>query len=216
MQYHPVVTDAFKQISAHKRKRYALDGERYTLEQYVTAYGEDAGRRYWQKAPHYKDLPSFASECNLLSMRYIPKYGIDEKPCFSDLAMFACCGEFGIVFPDVFMLVPVRHLGARLKPSRLAPESDHWPIKEEVWDNGLVIGVGDSTSVRDFDRKTIKVADFREEAYQFHNLATLGISEMRAAASDFLRFLDDSKYKGLEKNPIMDFLCVVVSRTSGA
>ena len=210
---HPVVEEAINQISAHKKKRLAYDGRRYTLEQVVDAYGEDAGHKYWKEAPHYLSLPSFRFQWNLLSMRsYHDRFKVTHSGSGAEL--YAACGEFGIVFPEVFMLVAVKHLHGKLKCSRLAPQG--WLHQEEVWDNGLVIGVGDGTVGCDSDRDTIRVADFREDAYNDTHLATLCSSTMREAATHFLRFLDDSEYMEFDPelmefaNPIMEFLCVVV------
>ena len=72
-------------------------------------------------------------------------------------------GTFGVLLPDILLILRVSHLKGKLKPSRLAPEGWHG---REVWQSAIQIGGGCCT---------IFVADFREELYSNGHMAGIGL-----------------------------------------
>ena len=117
-------------------------------------------------------------------------------------------GTFGVLLPDILLILRVSHLKGKLKPSRLAPEG--WHVRD-VWRSAIVLGgVGGK----------ILVADFREELYSNGHMAGLGLGNMIRDGSDFINFLedetDDLDWARLATNLFLDFLSVVLPTSSSA
>ena len=109
-------------------------------------------------------------------------------------------GNFAVLVPDLLLLLRVSHLQGKLKPSRLAPASEHWQHREQ---EAIVI---DGAASR------ILVCDFREEVYSNEVLARVGLHRLKREACDFVNFLEDDNLRtpsgSLAENFFMDFLAV--------
>ena len=111
---------------------------------------------------------------------------------------------FGVLRPDILLILCVSHLNGKLKPSRLAPEGWHG---REVWQSAIQIGGGCCK---------IFVADVREELYSNGHMAGIGFRKMIRGAYDFINLLEDEEgclewpRERLTANMFVDFLSVVL------
>ena len=194
------VTVSITDIVEQKQRRIAWDGKLYNKEEFADWYGEESGLHFWREAPNYHSLYEMVQVNFCHSIQYYPGGGAmimieaDHGP--------PRVGTFGVLLPDILLILRVSHLKGKLKPSRLAPEG--WQATE-LWESAIVLG-GVSGQ--------ISVADFREELYSNGHMAKIGLTKMIRDACDFINFLEDHTdspdRERLATNLFLKFLCVDV------
>ena len=198
------------QIEQRQATRQALNGKWYTKAQFKKYYGKVLGMKYFLQAPCYHTLAELdagpPSRC--MALRYDPRWPADTYtylPVRLVVLEHASvrAEDFGLWFPNLLLLVPVRHL-AKLWPSRLAPESK-WPVREES-----VVVVGR------LDGPQMMVYDFRVELYENRDPDFIGqgMETLYQHAREFLCFLEwqtsaaDEDAFDVAENKIARFLLV--------
>ena len=197
-------------ILARRQKRFALDHILYRRDQFAEWYGEEKGTRFWDNAPHYRDITELADEWDIAVVRH-STLGVSVV---EGRLTTAKLGQLGVLLPGLMMLIGVEHLRGKLESSRLAPLG--WQASN-IWSDALMIGISQSTSAGGM----IYVADFRPQLYMNGDLAKVAKLAMIHYAEEFLTFLDSDSVSEAScvlmcrLNPIMQFLCVEAGKSSG-
>ena len=197
----PITRATIRDLRRQRAKRVAWDDARYTQDEFVSWYGEKDSVRFWSEAPHYTALRNMIRETNFHCIQYFLSGGASVMTDIDiDLTGPPRIGNFAVLVPDLLLLLRVSHLQGKLKPSRLAPASEHWQHREQ---EAIVI---DGAASR------ILVCDFREEVYSNEVLTRVGLHRLKRAACDFVNFLEDDNLRtpsgSLAENFFMDFLAV--------
>ena len=155
-----------------KLKRYALDGELYTFEDFALYYDKNASK-FWGLASHFNCLQDF---CLHFKLTLVPPCGYcGDEWWASSPAMF------GLVFPYCLLLVDVHHLNGKLKGSMLDIS-----ISRDMWDNAWRIGPdGNEMMALDFS------TDFCTKLHDSdHILGKLGRFELESELYAFCAILN--------------------------
>jgi hypothetical protein len=192
--------------------RYALDGCKYTRQEFEAYYGE-AGCGIFSNSLHFRDFCELFAKYDMVCLKFDAVNTTVQK-ITSDYRLRA--NEMGILFPNLFLAITIETLETTLKGSKLFSEAClNGEIHDSIWDHQILVGVGHrNEQCSSKVMSSVPVADFRVELYSSSDRRMkLSVSDLSWYAIEFLWYVHTGKPPrvDLHTNPIVQYLSVDLS-----